>query len=137
MAKLDNVKRIVKEDYDNKYHGLIDKLAFVLNSFMEQVTAQLNGNLDFSNLNRNLVTFKITVDSTGAPKGDGLVRTDVLGVKGATIIKATNKTTTSLFPTTQPFLSFTSGPNSQSIKITNISGLQADNKYELVVEFIG
>ena len=46
MGTIDNTRRIIREDYDSKYHDLIDKLGYVLNTFMEQTIQQVNGNLD-------------------------------------------------------------------------------------------
>lgn len=137
MAKLDNVKRIVKEDYDAKFHDLIDKLAFVLNSFMEQTVSTVNGKLDFDNLNQDIVTFKIKVNSSGVPIGSGLLRTSTIGVKGFQVVKVFNKDRADVFPTSQPFLTFKAGPNSAVVKIVNVTGLAADDSWELTVVAVG
>ena len=138
MGKLDNVKRVVKEDYDAKYHGLIDKLAFVLNSFMEQVTSEVNGNLDFSNLKQDSVKVKFTVDSSGVPTGNGLLRTSIASPTGFQVIKAVSSDNpTTVFPTSQPFITFTSGTGGSVVKITRITGLPADIPFELTIIAIG
>ena len=138
MAKLDNVKRVVKEDYEAKYHGLIDKLAFVLNSFMEQVTNEVNGNLDFANLKQDAVTVKFTVNASGVPDGSGLLRTAVASPTGFQVIKVVNvDNPTTVFATTQPFISFTSGTSSGVVKIINISGLPANTAFNLTIVAIG
>lgn len=138
MSRLDNVRRIVKEDYDPKYHQLIDRLAYVLNSFMEQVTTQVNGNLDFTNLNQDITTVKITVDSSGTPIGNNLIRTEVRNPQGIQVIRAisvNNPSTT--FPTNTPFISYSVTTNTQVLKITHISGLPADTAFNLRIVTIG
>ena len=134
MGRIDNTRRIVREDYDEEYHALIDKLAFVLNAFMEQTVRQVNGNLDATNLKADLITIKMTVDSNGVPDGNNLIKSEVLRPSGTTVIRATNKTDGNVFPTSHPFISFTTGTNSRVMKILNISGLQALNEYELVIK---
>ena len=134
MAKIDNTRRIVREDYEAKYHDLIDRLGFVLNSFMEQTVRQVNGNLDAENLKADIITVKLTVDACGIPVGNNLIKSDVIRASGTNVISAINKTDGDVFPTSHPFISFTTGTNSRVLKIRNISGLQADNEYELVIK---
>ena len=134
MARIDNTRRIVREDYDKEYHGLIDRLGFILNSFMEQTVRQVNGNLDESNLKADIITIKITVDACGVPIGNNLIKSDVIRPIGTTVISATNKTDGNVFPTTHPFITFTFGLSPRVLKIRNISGLQANNEYELIIK---
>ena len=134
MGKIDNTRRIVREDYESKDHALIDKLGFVLNSFMEQTVRQVNGNLDSENFKSSVITVKLTVDSSGVPKGNNLIKSDVIRPIGTTVKSATNKTDGNVFPTSHPFITFTTGTNSKVLKIRHISGLQADNEYELVIK---
>ena len=134
MARIDNTRRIVREDYDKEYHGLIDRLGFILNSFMEQTVRQVNGNLDESNLKADIITIKITVNSCGVPIGNNLIKSDVIRPIGTTVISATNKTDGNVFPTTHPFITFTFGLSPRVLKIRNISGLQANNEYELIIK---
>ena len=61
MAKLSNIKRIIKEDFEKEYHKLIDRLGYILNTFMEESSAQINGNLDYTNLNQDRVIVKMTI----------------------------------------------------------------------------
>ncbi len=130
MGKLDNVRRVVKEDYDEKYHDLIDKLAFVLNSFMEQVTGQVNGCLDFENLAQDIVTFKVTVDSCGVPVTTDQIRSSVASPRGILVINVEDIDNPDDFDTI-PFIHFTSGTSSQVIKIKRINGLIDSRPYNL------
>ncbi len=137
MGRLDNVRRVVKEDYDAKYHDLIDKLAFVLNSFMEQVVTEMNGCLDFENLDQDVTLFKITVDACGVPTGNDQVRTNVNNPQGLLVIKVEDVNDPDLFATTQPFIKFVTGTSAQVIKIQQITGLTANRPYKLTVVSFG
>ena len=132
MGKLDNVKRVVKEDYDEKYHDLIGKLAFVLNSFMEQVTTQINGCIDFDNLAQDIVTFKITVDTCGVPVANEQIRSSVTNPRGILVISAEDIDDLDRFDSL-PFIHFTAGSSGQVIKIKQIYGLIEDRPYNLTV----
>ena len=130
MGKLDNVRRVVKEDYDEKYHDLIDKLAFVLNSFMEQVNTEMNGNLDFENLSQDIVTFKVAVDSDGVPTTTDQIRSSVANPQGILVIKVVDIDNPDDFDAL-PFIHFTAGTSSQVIKIKVINGLIEDRPYNI------
>lgn len=114
---------------------MVDKLAYVLNTFMEQTIRQVNGNIDFTNLNQELITFKIVVDASGVPIGNNLVRTNIIGSKGVLVISATNKDDGTVFPTATPFITFTQ--SAKILKIKNITGLQNAAEYELKIVVIG
>ena len=131
MGKLDNVRRVVKEDYDEKYHDLIDKLAFVLNSFMEQVVGEMNGSLDFENLAQELITFKITVDSSGVPTENEQVRVNITNPKGFLVVNTVDVDNTDLFVTTHPSIKFATGSSSQVVKIKQITGLTTNREYRI------
>ena len=137
MAKLDNVRRIVKEDYDPIYRDLIDRLGFILNSFMEQTTTEMNGKLDFTNLNQDIITFRVSIDSSGVPIGSGLLRTTTIGVQGLQVVKAVNIDNSTVFPTGTPFISFVASPVVNVLKMTNITGLKASDKWEITVVAVG
>ena len=134
MGKLDNTRRIIKEDYDQKDHDLIGKLGYVLNSFMEQAVTQLNGNIDIANLKADIITVSMKVDASGIPIGNNLIKSDITHVTGTTVIRALNKTSDTTYPTDQPFISWTGGVNSSVIKVKKISGLQANHVYDLTIK---
>ena len=134
MARINKIKRILRGDFKSEYHPLIDRLGYVLNSFMQEVETQINGNLDIENLASDVITFKIKVDGSGVPVGNNLVKSTVLRPSGTTVISATNNDDIDVFPTSHPFISFTTGTNSTVMKIRNISGLQAGTDYTLTVQ---
>ena len=134
MSRLDNVKRLIKEDFEPKHHALIGKIGFVINTFMEQTTNIINGNIDFTNLTHASVTFKIEVDACGTPLGDATIRTGALNPFGLQVVRAINVDNPSgTFVDEAPFISFTAGVGSENIKITNIRGLPANSAFSLTV----
>lgn len=134
MARINNTQRIVKEDYESDFHELIGKLAFVVNSFMEQTVTQINGNLDQTNFKSDIVTIKMTVDANGIPIGNNLIKSTVARPVGTTVLRAIDKTVLNSYATSQPFISFTYGANSSILKVLKISGLQANHEYDLVIK---
>lgn len=131
MAKITEFKRLIREDFPEKYHDLIDKLAFALNPTLEQTKNALSNGLDFiNNLNSQVKELDITVNSAGIPKSPTSFKSTVSGsCKGIWCIRADNLTSSITYPSSCPFISF-SQSNDQVI-IDHISGLQADNKYRL------
>lgn len=136
MAKIDNIKRILKEDFDEKDRPIVDKLGGVINTFMEQVISALNKNINFDNLNQEVRDITVTVDAGGVPLTDVSFRSNLLTrLRGMQVIFAENQTNPNSYPTTCPFISF--NENSKIIRITHITGLQASNKYKLRIITIG
>ena len=101
---------------------------------MEQVVTQVNGNLDFSNLAEELKDYKVTVNASGVPLGNDIIRTTVNNPSGVTAIKASNLTDGTVTPTSAPWITFS--PRSNSVKIQSITGLQANNQYRLTLRII-
>ena len=136
MAKIDNVKRIIKEQFDPEYHNLITKLGYVLNTFMEQATDEINGGLNFDNLNRDIVKVRFAVDANGEPLRSNKIRVNnVRNIEGTNVIRARNLDDTGTYVITQPHISFVSTGN--LITVQNITGLQVGEEYELTIEIIG
>ena len=131
MGLLSTVKRILTDDYQKEAYDLIEKLGFTLNSFMDEVTSQINGNLDFSNLREEIKIYRVTVDSNGTPTTNDTIFTTVGNPSGVSVIKAVNQTSSTTYPTTAPWISFK--PSTTSIKVLNIKGLQASNDYKLTL----
>lgn len=137
MSKLDNATRIVKEDYPTKYHDLISSLAYTLNTFMEQTTDVINGNIDFDNLDQGIISFDIVVDGSGTPIGNAIFKSTVRSPSGLQVVRAINKADSNSYVTTHPFISFTPQTNNVIIKVDNVTGLVASTVYTLTVIVIG
>lgn len=133
--KITNIKRIVKEDFKAEDRELIDKLSFVLNPILEQLNNAFNKNIDFDNLNRELITFEVTLNAQGMPLSALEIKSSLkTKCKGLNIMSVTNLTD-SAYPTGAPFITFTL--NGSNIQIQHITGLLANKKYRIVMESIG
>lgn len=136
MARIPDLKRIAKEDFNSDDRNLVGKLALPINSFHEQVRNALNGNIDFTNLNQETITLSITVDANGIPVTDTKFKSNLkTTVKGTTCIRAFNLTTATNYPISQPFINFTE--NNHILTINHVTGLQANEKYNLTLILIG
>ena len=132
MAQVPNIKRIRREDFDSEYQELIDKLAYSLNTFMDDTINLLDGNIDFQNLTQTIKTINVKIGATaGIPENDFKINTE-LGrkIEGIVCIKATRIDNPSVVPDSAPFVTFTI-LSTDIIKVTNISGLQANSEYQL------
>lgn len=131
--KLSNTRQIRAEDYDDEYTDLITQLGSVLNSFMQEVVELTDGRIDFENLNQNIKTFDITVDSSGVPIQTpfkvGLGKT---GVRGIQVISTYNLTNSTGYPTSQPYINFTP-IGGDLIRIQSVTGLLPNQKYQLTI----
>lgn len=128
--KLNNSTQIKSEDYDSEYQQLIDQLAEILNPFMQEVVELADERIDFDNRVEVLKTIDITSDVSGKPVLNDKVNTGKTGIRGVQVISAFNLTNNTVYPTSQPFISYRllSGG---VIQIMNITGLPANNKFRL------
>lgn len=132
MARVPDLKRLTKEDFPPEYRDLINKLAFPLNSHMEQVRSALNKNINFENLAQELKTLSFTTNSTGQPISQVAFRSElsnrIQGIIPVRVIITSNNTS---FATQMPLISWTQ--NANIVTITNIGGLSPETSYQLVV----
>lgn len=133
--KFNGFKKLVKEDFDSKDQALIEKLAFVFNPLIEQLVQAFNKNVDFDNLNQEIIYLNTKVNATGVPiLGTDVKTTLKTRLKGIQCISALNLTDT-LPPAGAPFVTYTVSSN--LIKITNITGLLPNKDYQLTLILIG
>lgn len=129
MAKVSNKKLLLVEDFPEKYKSLIDRLAFSLNPFMDEVVNAFAGNIDISNLTQEIVEFRVLVDSDGVPQ----VNTS-FGVssrpRGFSIINVTNNTDNSLL-TGAPFITYSI--NNVLINVKHVTGLAENKTYTITL----
>lgn len=125
----------MKEDFAEDDRELVEKLAFPLNAFFEQVRNLLTKNIDFQNLNMELVTLTVSTVS-GVPISQTNFKITLKNrMAGAVCISATNLDVPSNYPVTGPFMSFTQ--NEKIVTADHISGLQDNQFYKLVFMVIG
>jgi|CXWL01.1.fsa_nt_gi hypothetical protein len=137
MARVPDYKRIRKEDFDADMQPTIEKLGYIINAFSEQVINLLNKNVDFQNLNQEVVNVDIMKDGSGALINPPSIKTSLNSkVQGILCIKADNMTSVGTYPTSQPFVSYNL-INNNLISILNVSGLQNSSTYRLKLLLIG
>lgn len=135
--KLNNIKRIVVEDYPEEVRPSIEKLAYIINDFMSNVTDLANKKVDFDNLYREIVTVKVIVDSSGVPLKNTTFSTTYLpNAHGGVVIRAANLTNSQVYPSSAIFVSFLSTKNNL-FKVNHVTGLTPGHTYELTLEIIG
>lgn len=135
MGKLQIPKKIRTEDFDNDYQDLIDKVGFVYNNFADEVYQALNGQLDFTNLNRQLIQTTINIDSSGKIINNPQIKiTTASKIVGINTIRAVNLNNSTIYPTSTPFVSFSL--NGSILTIQNVTGLQNSSQYQLTLELI-
>lgn len=115
--------RITKEDFSKDDRELVGKLAFPINSFMEETRNLFNGNINFNNLNQEIIELSTQVDSSGVPLVNTQIKTSLNKVIG------TNCIYSSIAPINTPFLTFIQ--NGQILNISNITGLSQNTQYTL------
>lgn len=142
MGRIPDLRMIKKEDFDHKDQKLVDKLAFPINNFMQQVVNLFRNGVDFNNLNRQTFTVTLSVDVNGAPISDVQFQNGLsTKVIGMTCINAVNLTANFRYPTAQPFITYTQ--NSNLLTISNVAGLPIpggqtnSDTYQLTIETIG
>jgi len=132
MAKLNNVRRINPQDFSEDNQDDIQRLGYILNSFMQEVVDMSNNNVDFENLNQNFISFPIEVDSNGKPIGTDKINVNKTNPQGIQVVRLINTTNAALLPDVPPFIFFT--PNGTNlVTIDKIVGLSANNKYQLSI----
>lgn len=127
--KLNNITRLRVEDFDSEEQALIGKLATTLNPFLEQIVNAFNKNIDFDNLNQEIITIRVSTDANGIPKTTTQVKTTLKNrVKGLTCIRAQNETS---FVNGQPFLSFSQ--KDDLLTVSHVSGLPEGKTFVLTL----
>ncbi len=122
MARIPDLRSIKSEDFDKEDQKLIDKLAFPINNFMQQVITVLKNGVDFTNLNQQIITFTASVDAIGTPTTSVQFQNKLTTkVQGLVVIGAVNTSSVPRYPEAGIFMSFTA--NANLITITNIAGL--------------
>lgn len=129
--RLDNVRFLRAEEFEPEMRNNISRIASIINPFMQEVFDLTDGRIDFENTVQSFRTVQITVNSSGNPVGTNQLNlgTDATQIKGLQVIRARNLTNQSIFPTGQPFISYTT-VNQQLIQVNNITSLPA-GRYEL------
>jgi hypothetical protein len=135
MGKMQIPKKIRVEDFSGENKEVIERIGYAYNSFADEVYSILNGNIDTSNLNRQLADIIVLIDNTGKLKSQPQIKTTISGkIRGINVISAINQVNPNTYPVSAPFVSY--AINGQTLTILNVSGLQSNSEYSLVLELI-
>lgn len=136
MGKIQAPRDIRTEDFKPEEKTLIEKLSSSINTFQNDVYRLLNGGLDYTNMDRQLVeNISVTIDSSGKIVNPPQIKYNLKNkVKGVIVVYAQNQLSTSTFPTNTPFVSYSLDGN--LLKILNITGLQNSSKYYINIEIV-
>lgn len=133
MSKLQSYKRILSSDFNKEDQELVDQLAGSLNTVIDDHQYTLSGKVSLTdNIYCTVKDIDITVDANG---GTGNARISVnnptVQVLGFDVIRVSNLTNSAIYPTGQPFISFTQLEG--SILINNITGLLPGYRWRLKI----
>jgi hypothetical protein len=132
MGKVPDLKRVTVEDFDSEDRALVDKLAFIINSFHEQVRSVLAKNVDFENLNQEIKTLSFVTDQDGQPLTTTTFKSNISNkIRGIIPVRVVITSDNTSFPAQQPVISWSQNVN--VITITSIGGLSPETKYEITI----
>jgi hypothetical protein len=133
MARLPSFRRIFEQDYQKDYQDLVRQLSVSINYGFEPLYEILNGKLSLTDNTASLITtITVTVDSSGKPKTKTTIRkTGTDRFTGFIVVKAENLTNSSVYTTGTPFINYTE--TSETITVNNVTGLPADNSFQLTL----
>jgi len=132
MGQAPDLKRVTIEDFDKDDQKLVGKLAFIINSFHEQVRSVLAKNVDFDNLAQEVKTLSFTTGSGGQPLNTVSFKSDIANkIQGISTVRLVITSNNTSFPTQLPVISWSQ--NASLVTITNIGGLQAETRYDLTI----
>lgn len=131
MPNLSSYKRIITNDYPAEDKEFVQKIAAPINDSFNELYFATNGRLSLSdNLFCTVKLIDVTVNANGVPTTSTTFTLDNQApVVGIQVIYAVNQTNTAIYPTGQPFISFT--PISNGVLINHVSGLQANQRYTI------
>lgn len=135
MAKIPSLRRITTEEFPEEIRESIEKLGIILNQYMQENNSALNGNLDEVNLNRDIKTFNVNVDSSGVPKAETLIKHKVTGSLRGLYVLMIRNLDTGAYLAGAPFVEFTT--KGTLLKVLHITGLTPDVNYSVSIEIIG
>jgi hypothetical protein len=129
MTKLATYKRLTTGDFEEDQQAFVEQLAFPINDGFNELYFAMNGRVDLkNNLFCTVKDVDLKVKSDGIPINTASFSLDKDGkVSGCQVIYAANQDNSAIYPTSQPFISFTQ--NGKTVTINHISGLQSNQRY--------
>jgi hypothetical protein len=134
MPFIDSVKRIKVDEFKDEDREVAERIGNIYNFFAEQVTNILNGNIDELNLGRPIITLTVRTSANGTPLAQTRFSAKV-GLKGTKVIRAVNTTNSVNYLQSSPFISFSS-EGTGVYTVNNVTGLNANEEYQLTLELV-
>jgi len=133
MARLPSFRRLYEQDFPQESQDLIRQLSVSINYGFEPLYEVLNGKLTFTENTASLITtVNVQVDSNGKPTNKTTIKKNSSEkFQGFQVIKAVNLTSSNVFPSSAPFLTYTE--TTDQIVIDHVSGIPANNLFQLTV----
>jgi hypothetical protein len=127
MAKF-SLRRLLIQDFDSEYQGLMNKMAPLLNNALEQINSAFNNNLSVKD---NMAGFETDLEVTAPVNSANPVFFKNSARNNIRMIICGQATTfnNGTPPTGTPFFTFES--NGSEVKVTNITNLTDGTKYQL------
>ena len=136
MSKIEIPKKIRAENFKEDDRALASGIGAVYNEFVDNLYFLLQKNVDFNNLNRQLVEVTVTLDSSAKLVNPPVVKFDLKSrVKAVYCGAATCITSNITNPTGTPFITWQI--NNNTLIITGVTNLQANTQYSLTLELVG
>jgi hypothetical protein len=134
-VQLENVRRIITEDYSKDDQEVVSKLAGVLNQFMDDVVELSRKNVGYDNLLRSKINFDCTVDASGVPIGNNLINLGLPSYSGKTVIDVLPLQNNADRVISAPYIECAYQGNG-FVRVLRVLGLPPGKKMRVVVEFI-
>jgi len=131
---LPNFQRLYSNDYAPEQQALISKLAASLNIGIDTLYQALNKKVSLNdNVDCIVKDVEVIVGADGVPtNGASLKLTDTTrSIIGMQVIRASNLTNTSIYPSGGIFITY--AQQQTGVSISHVTGLQASNKYSLKI----
>lgn len=132
--KLPNLRRLFTQDFPAEYQSLINTLSGVLNINQQLVYDALNKKISLSdNIDCIFKDFNVTVNASGIPVSSTIFTLDdkTRNLQGIEVVRASNLTNSSIYPTGAPFLTWQQVQT--GIQIQHVTGLPAGNTFNLKI----
>lgn len=137
MAQIDNIRRIVAENFKSADQDTVNKLGIILNDFMEQVYNAFKNSIDFTNLNQDVVKATITLDSSGIPtKGASINSSTINSIQGMNVINAVNTQNSTIYPTGGIVCNYTQTGTGE-FTLTHVTGIPENQQFTLTIVIYG
>jgi hypothetical protein len=131
--QIPNFRRIFKTDYPADQQPLVEKLSGTVNNGLEVIYNAMAKNVSLGdNIFCTIKTITTRVDANGVPTSTLSFKIDTTGqIKGISVIRANNQTSSTVYPNSCPFLTYSQ--DNITISVSHIAGLPANNTFDLTV----